>query len=158
MDSHNRCIPGIIYIPNYKSIQSLINNYDFTKNDMINLAEFYKREQFNIELFPIIHKSNSIYNKNFTQFNSIFDGAAIGQYLGGVDPRNIPGDTTGFINETCEVKYNKYNFKWIKHNSMWFPYLQDSTQLIPINNLHIHSKKLSQFSCSNPIENKYITK
>ena len=35
--------------------------------------------------------SSSIYmiTKNFKHYNAIFDAAAIGQYLGGIDPRNI---------------------------------------------------------------------
>jgi len=158
MDSDNRCIPGIIYIPNYNLFTKLIENYDFTKNDMINLAKFYTNNKDIVKTFPIIDDSidKCIYNENFQEFNGIFDGAAIGQYLGGVDPRNIAGDTTGFVNETCEIKYNKYTFKWVKKNSNYFPYIEINNKLILINNLHIHSKKLENFRIDNPVENKYI--
>ena len=80
-------------------------------------------------------------------FNSIFDAAAIGQYLGGVDPRNIPGDTTGFINETCVVNYSYYKFIW-KFNlilNIYQPYILIDNIEILINNLHIHSKSLKKF-------------
>ena len=105
MDSKNRCIPGIIYIPKYDLFTKLIETYNFTQNDMVNLAIFYKNNKDIVKTFPIINDSldKCIYNENFQEFNSIFDGAAIGQYLGGVDPRNIAGDTTGFVNETWRV-------------------------------------------------------
>jgi len=159
MDSNKRCIPGIIYIPKYELLTNFIKNYDFTKNDMINLANFYNNNKDNVTTFPIINNSikKCIYNENYLVFNSIFDGAAIGQYLGGVDPRNLAGDTTGFINETCEIKYDKYTFKWIKKMNNYFPYIEINKRLIPINNLHIHCKNLQNFGIENPIENKYIT-
>lgn len=159
VDSKNRCIPGIIYIPKYELFTKLIENYDFMRNDMVNLGKFYNSNKDIINTFPIIDDSinKCIYNENFQEFNSIFDGAAIGQYLGGIDPRNIVGDTRGFINETCEIKYDKYTFKWVKKGDNYFPYIEINNKLIPINNLHIHCKKLENFIMKQPIENKYIT-
>ena len=43
MDSNERCIPGIIFIPKYELLTNLIENYDFTKNDMINF-NFYNNK------------------------------------------------------------------------------------------------------------------
>ena len=158
MDSNDRCIPGIIYIPKYDLFTNLIENYDFTKNDMINLSDFYLNNKDIVKTFPIIDNTidECIYNENFQEFNSIFDAAAIGQYLGGVDPRNKEGDTRGFVNETCEIKYDKYIFKWIKNGNNHFPHIEINNKLIPINNLHIHCKKLENYRIENPIENKYI--
>jgi len=162
MDSVNRCIPGIIYIPNYNLLTNLIENYDYTQNDMLNLAKFYTNNKDIVKTFPIIDDSidKCMYNENFQEFNSIFDAAAIGQYLGGVDPRNISGDTRGFINETCVVKYNKYKFKWVKwaKENDYFPFIEINGKLIAINNLHIHCKRLENFRMGGPTENKYITK
>lgn len=158
MDSIKRCIPGILYIPHYELFTKIINVYDFTKNDMVNLANFYNNNKDIVKTFPIIDNSidKCIYNENYEQFNSIFDAAAIGQYLGGVDPRNILGDSSGFINETCVIKYNNYIFKWIKKENGYFPYIEINNKLIPINNLHIHSKNLKAFIVDNPLQNKYI--
>jgi hypothetical protein len=160
MDAHDRCIPGIVYIPNHELFDQLINEYDYSKNDMENLAIFYHRHRDIVNTFPIIDNSvvKSIYNQEFERFNSIFDGAAMGQYLGGVDPRNIPGDTTGFINETCVIKYNNYQFKWLKKGARHVPHILINNHWIQVNNLHIHSKRLEEFSMDNPIENRVITK
>ena len=149
-----RVIPSIIYIPNTDSLTIIIENYDFNKNDMENLGKFNKDI---IERLPI--SSECYCNENFSKYNIIFDAAAIGQYLGGVDPRNISGDTMGFINETCLIKYNKYRFYWIKNksdNNLYAPYIEINNKYIPIFNLHIHCKRLKDFISNNPNKNKYI--
>ncbi|NBP57063.1 hypothetical protein EBU71_11135 [bacterium] len=160
IDAENRCIPGIVYIPNHELFDRLIKEYDYSKNDMENLAIFYHRHRDIVATFPIIDNSvqTSIYNEEFERFNSIFDGAAIGQYLGGVDPRNIPQDTRGFINETCVIKYNNYQFEWLKKGKYYVPHIKVHNRMIQINNLHIHSKELDKFRMDNPIENRFITK
>lgn len=154
-DAEYRCIPGFIYIPNYNLITNLINNYNYSKNDMENMNLFYHNNKDSCITLPIIKYNEKydkidIYNENYEKFKGIFDGAAIGQYLGGVDPRNIEGDTTGFINETCVVKYNHYQFTWIKNEDGYkMPYVIIDNETIPIFNLHIHSKNLSKFSIFN---------
>ena len=147
MDCKNRCIPSILYIPSYVFLENLIVHYNYRLNDMINLAIFYQNNKNIIKTFPIVDNSinNSILNENYNKFDSIFDGAAIGQYLGGVDPRNDPGNTIGFVNETCVIKYDKYNFKWLTNEKGKFPYIEINKKLIPINNLHIHCKNLKKF-------------
>jgi hypothetical protein len=160
MDTENRCIPGIIYIPNHELFDLVTKEYNYSRNDMENLAMFYHRHKDIVNTFPIIDNSvePSIYNQMFERFNCIFDGAALGQYLGGVDPRNIPGDTIGFVNETCIFQFDKYQFKWIKKDEYYIPHIQINNRMIQINNLHIHSKYLHKFTMDNPTENKLITK
>lgn len=51
MDSKNRCIPGIIYVPNHSLLDSLINNYNYSKNDMTNMSFF---------IFFLLHKSETV--------------------------------------------------------------------------------------------------
>jgi hypothetical protein len=151
LDSPNRVIPGIIYIPNYTYLSDLILNYQYHLNDMMNMTLFYYRNQNNIETFPLMGKNESynyedLFTKNFNQFYGIFDGAAIGQYLGGIDPRNKSGDTTGFINETCKIKYNHYKFIWKRNqDNLNLPYIVIDGEVFKIYNLHIHSKNLKKF-------------
>ena len=77
----------------------------------------------------------------------IFDAAAIGQFIGGVDPRNCPDDTRGFINETCVIKYNDEGIiLWKNCDGIQKPFLQTrEAREIPIFNLHIHSKALNLY-------------
>lgn len=155
-DSETRVIPGIMFIPNTQAFLPIINNYNVGLNDMQNLARFNDNV---IEYLPIYFGNGTIYDKNFNHFNCIFDAAAMGQYLGGVDKRNQDGDTRGFINETCVIKYNNYSFYWIQEdNNNYAPYIAINNKLVKIINLHIHSKDLNRFQTKNPLEDKYIKK
>lgn len=161
IDNENRCIPGILFIPEYRFLDNLFSNYFFDRNDMENLAIFYNNNKNICETFPIISQNSKIndYNKNFYLFNMIFDAAAIGQYLGGVDPRNISGDTRGFVNETCRINYSNYNFKWKLYKedtNLYLPYIEINNEDIPIANLHIHCKRLKDFTSDYPTETKLI--
>jgi hypothetical protein len=160
MDNYNRCIPGIVFIPNYLLLEECLNNFVRGKNDMENFAICYNKLNI-LDTLPIINKINNNYNleflnKNFSNYNSIFDAAAIGQYLGGVDPRNNPNNTIGFINETCLIDYSKYKFVWINENNLNIPHIVINNINVPIVNLHIHSKVLSNFLSNNPMENTLI--
>lgn len=155
-DSPNRIIPSLIYIPNSDIIQLLNTHIVKTLqssskflNDMELLCTFTE----NVCYFPTGIHNNEKY---------VIDGAAIGQYLGGIDPRNIPAysvpsniiqitynnPTKGFINETSDLKMNKCSItRKMKNNNntiipLYFYHLNDA----PIYNLHIHSKQLYQFS------------
>ena len=163
-DAPNRVIPSILYFPNVKSIELLtkfiVNNLENSStfmNDMDILGRFpYKNK------FPVIPENNSFKYYN-SQEKYIFDGAAIGQYLGGVDPRNLPNydnnpqffqycnPTRQFINETSVFKPN--TCKFIKkrvitdlNNNVNIFLSKNESSLYKIANLHIHSKQLYQFS------------
>ncbi len=83
--------------------------------------------------------------------NIIYDAAAIGQYLGGIDPKNLkipknyigPNPSIGFINETATLKMNEFIIKetpegyFIKYNT------QENYAQIAC--LHIHCKDLKKF-------------
>jgi hypothetical protein len=159
MDSKTRCIPGIMYIPNPDILEECLNNFKDNLNDMENWGLCYNERPDLVDTFPIFPTDNSrpeltSVTKNFDKFNCIFDAAAIGQYLGGVDPRNKRGDTSGFVNETCLINYSKYNIIWKSHpkyNTL-VPHLLVGSNIIPIINLHIHSKNLTKFIKYNFIE------
>ena len=151
IDSLKRCIPSIIIMKDSKILEKLLMNYNFSKDDMYNLGEFYYKNKDLCMSLPIIKKnvkynSEDEFNINFDKFNLIFDAAAIGQYLGGVDPRNIKGNTKGFVNETCVVKYNNYEFIWKKKDDIILPLIKIEDKEIEICNLHIHSKNLKDFT------------
>jgi hypothetical protein len=119
-----------------------MENWGRCYNDLPHLVD-------TLPIFPLDNSSPELTNvtKNYTQFNCIFDAAAIGQYVGGVDPRNAKGDTRGFVNETCLINYSKYNIVWKTDptSNMLAPFLQVNSQDIPIVNLHIHCKDLKRF-------------
>ena len=157
-DSPKKVIASIIYIPSIYALEELLKQYNMGLNDMENLG----MRADAIEKLPIIplikdytepnYTIGIPYAQNFGRFGKkhIFDGAAIGQYFGGIDPRNTTEkNTRGFINETCVVKFNNFNFTWLDsdEDGLYRPYLIVNGDEYPIVNLHIHSKKLSEFYC-----------
>ncbi len=149
-DCYQRNIASIVYIPNHSIYYEILKEYDFNKNDMENFSTIQKITNL-IENFPIFKTMEmddefKFVTKNYNIFKMIFDAAAMGQYLGGVDPRNQSGDTRGFVNETCIVKYNHYQFVWKTGNDdIKRPFLLCDEEELPIFNLHIHSKNLIDF-------------
>lgn len=144
-DSFTRNIASIMYIPNAELFKTVLDHYDFTMNDMSNF-HFIKQKTGLIKPLPIFIKKDDLTEEqkfvSENDFPFIFDAAAIGQYLGGVDPRNQGGDTRGFVNETCVIKYNQYEI-WMDDK----PFILVDGKVVPIFNLHIHSKQLKQFMC-----------
>ena len=159
MDSKTRCIPGIMYIPSSQVLEECLKHFKDNLNDMENWGLCYNERPDLVDTFPIFPTDNSSseltsLTKNFDKFNCIFDAAAIGQYLGGVDPRNRRGDTSGFVNETCLINYSNYNIIWKpdpKYNAL-VPHLLVGANIIPIVNLHVHSKNLTKFIKYNFVE------
>lgn len=152
MDSNNRCIPGFIFIPNENllniCIPYFINN---NLNDMQIFAFLYYKFPDIFDTLPIFKFNNdnditTMVTKNFYKYNAIFDAAAIGQYIGGIDPKNTTKiNTEGFINETCVINYSYYKFIWKTQNNLKCPFIIINNNEYPIINLHIHSKNLKKY-------------
>ena len=152
-DSDIRVIGSIIYIKNKeisKKISSIANDY-INENDMV-IFHHIEKSISNTLCLPI--GDLDIYKDNF---RFIFDGASIGQFVGGIDSRNKTRSITsfinaikrrfnkhidvGFINKESKVDVSKWEIKWIDNK----PYKKVNDYLIPIVNLHIHSKNLKKF-------------
>jgi hypothetical protein len=149
-DCYHRNIASIVYVPNSDILKIILDNYDYSLNDMQNFSIINRKTNL-INHFPIFisDKNNNaeaqFVSKNFDVFQYLFDAAAMGQYLGGVDPRNIPGDSTKFVNETCVIKYDNFEFVWFDTDNKKKPFIKIYDKLYPIFNLHIHSKNLVKF-------------
>jgi len=143
MDSKIRCIPSFLYFRDSHIISKLldtcIKEASNRANDMVALGKFRNDNIDQVGNLPIITSytdqiSEMLYD-NVSKFKCLFDGAAVGQYIGGTDSGK--NDTVGFINETCEFKCNKVIIEWRDKN----PYLNG----MPLVNLHIHSKDLKRW-------------
>jgi len=151
-DCFKRNIASIVFIPNHEKLGDVIRQYDFSKNDMENFVLVRERTERLITHFPIFPTQHAVTDEekfvstNSQRFPFLFDAAAMGQYLGGVDPSNITGDTTGFVNETCVIKYDRFQFSWESNGGARKPFITISGEKFPIFNLHIHCKNLKRFS------------
>jgi len=170
-DSDNRCIPCFMYIANQKAIEHLVQfiatHAHRGYNDMAIIARYHNTFSCDyIDNLPLIMSEYIIdhelvntkkerpakphaYWNNIDKFDSIFDGAALGQYLGGIDPRNGPS-IPGFINETCYFNPSYITIEWhVDEKDRNVPFAIYHDKAYRINNLHIHSKNLEKFkSCA----------
>jgi len=132
IDAPTRCIPGFMYIKSAKQLNDMLPTVlagaAKGQNDMVTLAA-YANKTTTVGHLPIV--------KLTPEFGVLFDGAAVGQYIGGVDPRNDPKNTIGFINETTTFKCDDQTIEWRQH----VPYMNN----LPLVNLHIHSKDLQRW-------------
>jgi len=149
-DTFKRNIASIMFIPSCDIFKNILDNYDFSKNDMENFSIIKNKTGLikTLPIFPKINTTNEEINfvsENFKDFNLIFDAAAMGQYLGGIDPKNDSSNTIGFVNETCVIKYNIYNFIWENNDNIKKPFIVINNKKYKIFNLHIHSKNLINF-------------
>lgn len=164
-DNDERCIAGLIYFSGKKAswdfadymVKTATKNY----NDMDTLSHYRKESSpKKIDHLPIVmdkydgnlrslsgkYPANQmLFSNHFEDFDSLFDAAALGQFLGGEDPRN-GSRGPGFINESCVFNPSKFQFIWIKdEKGRNVPYVNYKGKKIRINNLHIHSKNLKEF-------------
>lgn len=166
-DNEKRCIPGFVYISEVYPISQLVtlmaSRADAALNDMEIFQEFKNRyDHLYIDSLPIVLPEyindysliNTLgdttlypnrYCQNFTEFQSIFDAAAIGQYLGGISFRNGSANP-GFINESCLFNPAFFEYHWKRDSKeRLIPFIRYKNMEYPINNLHIHSKNLLLF-------------
>jgi hypothetical protein len=158
MDNNERCIPGIVYIPNAVSLKTCYDLFDKHQGDMYNWAKCYYhlRDQNIIDTLPIFvenhaHCDNKILTNAFSFYKGIFDGAALGQYLGGIDPRNNPHDDPknkeGVVSLDCIVNYSHWEIIWKPSASHFYlePFIVIDGVDVKIFNLHVHCKDLKKF-------------
>lgn len=170
-DDPPRVVPSIMFFPNHSSICKITTHIANT------LKEHAEKQTFANDMDILgSYKDKHTFPISPNDFNLYFDGAAIGQYLGGIDPRNInesqkyhtgvdylneiDNPTVGFVNEISDFKPNLYNF------NKTFVYTDDNTipmklytsnsktnnKLQVVANLHIHSKQLYKFNSAFDID------
>ena len=156
-DSINRVIGSLIFIKNKKvstRIVKISNNY-LNENDMKILNYLDKKISNTINLplgenLDFIQKSKNF--KKIKKIPFIFDAAAIGQFIDGPHRKKLLTRiffnikkffmiNDGFINTETNLKIYNWKIKWKNKK----PYKQENEKLIPIVNLHIHSKNLKKF-------------
>jgi hypothetical protein len=167
-DNDERCIPGFIFFRHPSAIQKLAKylaeHGEKGLNDMQIIARFKNETNNNVighlpiimekyvKKVPLISPSGHtvknpyLFCNNSEPFNSIFDAAALGQFLGGIDPRNGPS-VPGFINESCVFNASYLKYAWeFDPRGRKIPYAIWDKKKYRINNLHIHSKRLKDFA------------
>ena len=162
-DNDSRCIPGFVYVRSRSAMAELTTLLLLCKgaNDMMALAALRNARPALLDNLPIIPnfwshplrstngqttRDPSRYSRHFEDFGGVWDAAALGQYVGGVDPHNRDGDTRGFINEACLFQPSQLQVEWRKDaRGMHCPWLGHGGRQYPAFSLHIHCKDLARY-------------
>lgn len=156
-DSVKRCIAGFMYIGSIESLHQLNNFFEkeqYSDAEMALMAQFMtKHPEYadNLPLTPGNYNTQSDLGRYVDKFKLVFDAAAVGQWIGGIDTIHSNKDTRGFVNETAEykVQYGDLAFKWVlDEKGRRVPMLQYGTNYVRLVNLHIHSKQLHLYLSS----------
>ncbi len=153
----DKIMTGFMFIKNPKALShlttfilNLLHQYKLRdirrqyKMDMVNemtLMRVYSKEYpERIISLPTIPFGD--WSKGFDLFNSIFDPASWGQYVGGT-PEGIPGvkPEDHYIGQLLRERLD-YTVIWKNGDCKKTPYFRYDGKEVKINNLHIHSKNL----------------
>jgi hypothetical protein len=157
-DRYDGLSSGVCYIKNLDilkcfcefSLLYILHSNEFL-SEMRVLVQFYGAEANRIQLLPILWPDSQYpiqAYETFPIYNSIFDAAAIGIYIGGIDPYHVGEDKEykkiyGNKSGWSLIDYTVYSYKWERDElGRNIPYVYNGTSWIRINNLHVHSKEL----------------
>jgi len=158
----DKSMTGFMFIKNYESLSLMTDFFIETLRkygvvgtqrkygmDMVNemtLMKFYgveKGEDY-ITNLPILPTGE--FSKHFESFDSLFDPASWGQFVGGTrneGPGAKPSDH--YIGQML-INNPEYNVIWkVDGKNRKIPYFKFGDKEVRINNLHIHSKNLKKY-------------
>lgn len=169
-DNDRRGVAGFMYFRDVAAVarftnfiaQIFVRNPGIQINDMTLLGLFRQRlGSAAIDALPVVPPAvgplrsllgeeaadPSLYARHAEALGMVFDANALGQYLGGVDPRNVRGRATlGFVNESAVYRLSRYRYRLVPDGQgRRIPHLYDGERSWPVANLHVHSKDLAAF-------------
>jgi hypothetical protein len=157
-DNHGRGASGICFIRNKEILLKFMENckhYIATDtsflSEMAVLYQFWEANKDRVQLLPIHWPADHVPKEthmNYDKYqNTIFDAAALGIYLTGVDPFHTDGVIVkGQKWQWSVIDYTKYQYIWQPDDKKRnIPYVLCGDTWIKINNLHIHSKNLKPY-------------
>ena len=174
VDGDTRCIAGIMFIPNAESLKEFCKFYNKhctirVKNDMLAFSDFIDYAPNFCSTLPVVprsyisgktslvsqkgieHKNTGRLANGIESLNTIFDAAAFGQFVGGIDQRNSEDkkDSIGFINPDAAYNIQDFQIKWENQDGFQKPFIVYKNEVFPLFNLHIHSKNLNLYRSDN---------
>jgi len=165
-DNHERCASGIAFFKNIEGLASLsqyfLNTIPRTTtflNEMTMLYNYLHLHKDTVQIIPTHWNASNVPEityRNYEMYKGgIFDAAALGIFLGGMDPFHTNGKVVkGLKGSWSAIDYTSYRYEW-REDEMGrrIPYVFNASEnvWIKINNLHIHSKVLVD-CLSRPIE------
>jgi hypothetical protein len=155
-NNDDHCIPCFLYFKSSSGLTKLTHflsdNASYGWNDMIAIANYKKQYgAMAVDHLPLLMPSYLVdnalvsiyrhttpkpenYINRFNVFQSIFDANALGQYLGGIDPRDGHSQP-GYINEGNLFDPGKLSISWeVDEHNRKVPYASDGRTKCRVNN------------------------
>ena len=163
MDNPYRGHPGFLFIPCVDAIRRfntfIVEMIKTPMEDMQLLAEFKNTYgESAVKCLPLITPQRNktiprrisivgegitnpeFLSDGFPTIRVLFDSLCVGQYLAGIDPRNVAGKyTIGYENESALYSVREMSLTWKKEAGLWRPILDS----VPLVTIHMHSKALN---------------
>jgi len=146
----NRAIASLVWLADSGVADALAQHLlDFpAANDMEALNGFVQAHPELAKALPTLPRAyarakgldEERYCAGLKAFGGVFDAAAIGQYVGGVDRQNNPHDSRFFINESSDLDLRECPLRWNVHAGVRQPVLLYAAQTTPVLCLHAHCK------------------
>jgi len=160
-DRENRCIASVLYVGSRLALEKYCDFVEceekFQFIDMESLSNFenkYADYGSHLPVIPVEYKTEKkhIFNNSLIPF--IFDAAALGQWVGGVDiiHTTFGVDSRGFLNPDAQEYYNANDMPvvWILTKSgKKVPLVYCQGVYTRLCNLHIHAKRLHLYLSTN---------
>ena len=151
---------GVLYVKEQAALHDLnvfILGLSHTGDNEMKLGcRFFMTNQEEADFLPTVSNECEIRDSDYSfatahgeGFRGVWDAAAYGQYLGGIDERNGGGRQVGFVNETCAFRTDQFTYTWAISSGdggdLKYPRAHRHGHSWPIYVLHIHSKELEEF-------------
>jgi hypothetical protein len=154
-DNIGRYSSGISFIKTYNVLNlfyKVCENYILHSSDFLNemsaLGIFRNEYSNSVQIlpthWPVENNPKDTYDNYEKYNNTLFDAAAMGIYIGGMDPFHTQGIITyGLRSRGTLLDYTGYKYEWkLDEKNRKIPHIWDGGKWLRINNLHIHSKDL----------------
>ena len=148
-DSVNRGIASLIYINNAKALGELNNRAFYQGNNGANDMELLGRLLLDSDYFYSLPTEAALNPESPPQWRyvmpeltgGIFDGAALGQFIFGIDPQNVKGPLyNGFENENKGIDLWSLKFSMDLKKGYASVSRKGATGIYNLYNIHLHSK------------------
>lgn len=169
-DNETRSHPGFLFIPSSSSIHDFnvfmlrMIHHDLDDMTLLRMyGEFYPEQ---VAYLPLISTERnttkdvresldgmhsierpSFLSDGFDHLHVLFDSAVIGQFVAGIDSRNLDGMIIPtYENEGALYSIQEMELKWKQVVGLWIPILDGH----PLVTIHMHSKFLKSFLSDKP--------
>jgi len=147
MDAPNRALASLFYVNSSRCFDSfldfVVNNAD-AKNEMSILGKFLQELSSCGHALPsdrvFDREANPLSPSMVSDSVGLFDASAFGQWLFGIDPRNVEGFTRNkFHDGKSNVPFRRLRFKMDYHGKRLSVAMRGG-ETFQIRSLHVHSK------------------